>query len=131
MKITMLFVLLSTQCLWKPQEQMLWVDHNLFYFSLPFTFPHSFFRFPSLFSFSQSLWGFLFLWHAFWHLNVSAKRWKMQRRNWMLWIRTSWQNTAAHVGGHFIENINSHKQHLEANSFEADKTVLWIVELNI
>lgn len=54
------------------------------------------------------------------------REWKMRRRNWMLWIRTSWQNTAAHVGGHFIENINSHKQHLGANSFQAAKTVLWI-----
>lgn len=126
MKITVLLVLLSTQCLWKTQEQMLWVDHNLFYFPLPFTSPTSFFPFPlsspslrlfEAFCFCDMYFG-IWMW--------VQREWKMWRRNWMLWIRTSWQNTAAHVAGHFIENINSHKQHLEANSFQAAKTVLWI-----
>lgn len=125
MKITSVIISLAyTRFMKSSRENALsWSQSVLFFFPLRFPTPTA--PFPLS---SPSLNPSASFLSQTWILASERKcKWNVRRKEETecYGFETSWQNTAAHTGGHFIENINSHKQHMESSSFQADKTVLW------
>ena len=123
-KITSAVVLLSTQGLQKLRGSALrWSQCFIFHYVSPSPTPP---LFPSYLLSSSSL----YLSESFIPKHILASECECmlnvrRKENPQCYgLETSRQNTATYVGGHFIENINSHKQHLESNSLLADNTVL-------